>query len=185
MRKYVFLALICFCTVHAFAQKIVISGKNGNRKLEWADFTGKPDANSTFFAHTWYTLKYSYNNVVTNGDQATIDGFEAILELDPNKSWVRTDKTSDELLEHEQGHFNIGIMCMRELLTTVNGTSFSKSDYAEALRNIFREVMRKYNDMNVQYDNETEHFKNKEQQQKWNAVFAEKLELEKKQKKAE
>jgi|SRR6185436_9810935 len=185
MRKYVFLALICFCTVHAFAQKIVISGKNGNRKLEWADFTGKPDANSTFYAHTWYTLKYSYNNVVTNGDQATIDGFEAILELDPNKSWVRTDKTSDELLEHEQGHFNIGIMCMRELLTTVNGTSFSKSDYAEALRNIFREVMRKYNDMNVQYDNETEHFKNKEQQQKWNALFAEKLELEKKQKKAE
>jgi len=67
----------------------------------------------------------------------------------------------------------------------VNGTSFSKSDYAEALRNIFREVMRKYNDMNVQYDNETEHFKNKEQQQKWNALFAEKLELEKKQKKAE
>jgi hypothetical protein len=37
------------------------------------------------------------------------------------------------------------------------------------------ETIRKYNEMGVQYDRETEHFRNKEQQEKWNSLLAEKL----------
>jgi hypothetical protein len=179
MRRYLFLSLICFYCVCGLGQKIIINGQKCNRNLEWADFTGKPDINSTYYANTWYSVKYSYN-VTTTGDAATLSSFEVTLELDPSKSWAKSDKVSDELLAHEQGHFNIGILCMREVLSVVNKMTLTKTDYADAIRNVYGEIMRKYNEMNVQYDSETDHFKNKEQQQKWNALLAEKLAPERK-----
>ena len=119
-------------------------------------------------------MKYQYDNITTYGEQVSIGTFELTLELDPNRSWARTDKITDELLVHEQGHFNIGILCMREILSVVKKSSFTKSDYANEIQKLFNDILRKYNEMSVQYDSETEHFRNREQQE--NGIpFAEKL----------
>jgi len=177
MKKTLFLTLvgsivICLST---FSQRIIIHGKETDRKLEWSDFKGKVDMSSSYWAHTAYTIKYRYDNVKFNGEMATIVNFELSLELDPERTWARTEKISDELLIHEQGHFDIGILCAKEIMAIFNKTSFNKSDFSEALKSMVSETIRKYNEMGVQYDRETEHFRNKEQQEKWNSLLAEKL----------
>jgi hypothetical protein len=178
MRKtLVSFLLLCSLLLHrhAYSQRVIINGKEKHRQLTWQDFTGNPDNSSDLHAYTYYNLRYQYRNVSYSGESATLGDFEVTLELDPQKSWAKKDKLTDELLVHEQGHFNIGILCMRELLAIVKQTAFARGDYAARLQNIFNETMAKYNKLTIQYDQETNHFMDKEQQSKWNQFFSEKL----------
>jgi hypothetical protein len=166
---------ILFLNDTASSQKIIIKGQETKRKLTWPDFTGNPDPSSSLFAYTYYNLRYKYGNVRFIEDSAIIGGFEVILELDPQKSWAKADKVTDELLVHEQGHFNIGILCMREILSAFEETRFKKSDFNNKLQNMFTQSMNKYHNMTLQYDDETRHYQNKEQQLKWNQFFSDQL----------
>jgi predicted secreted Zn-dependent protease len=82
---------------------------------------------------------------------------------------------TDALLEHEQGHFNIGIMCVREFLSIIKSTKFIKSQYSARLKQIFQVVSDKYQQMHTQYDAETNHSINRTAQEKWNTFFKENI----------
>ena len=157
------------------SQKIIIKGQETKRKLTWPDFTGNPDQHSSLLAYTYYNLRYRYGNVRFIEDSAIVVGYEVTLELDPQKSWAKVDKLTDELLVHEQGHFNIGRLCMNEILAVFEETRFKKSDFKIKLQDIFTQAMSKYRNMTLQYDEETSHYQNKEQQLKWNQFFSEQL----------
>jgi hypothetical protein len=101
-----------------------------------------------------------------------MNGFEIILELDPNNSWAKNDKVTDALLIHEQGHFNLGILCVREILNKYKETKFTRSNYKVALQGIISDASKKYNDLGLLYDKETDHSKNIEEQLKWNKFFS-------------
>lgn len=103
---------------NCYSQRIIINGEEVLRKLQWSDFSGKPDNASPFYAYTSWKLKSKMNNVQFKGDSVIINDFEVRLELDSVKSWVKTDKATDELLLHEQGHFNFGILSMNEIRAT-------------------------------------------------------------------
>ena len=109
------------------------------------------------------------------GDSITIGKVEVIVELDAEKSLAKADKFTDELLIHEQGHFNIGILCMRELVNVFNQSKFTRTNFETDFKKIMNETTKKYKEMGVKYDTDTEHFKNKEQQTKWNVFFAQNL----------
>ena len=97
------------------------------------------------------------------------------MELDPKKSWAIKDEVSDELLVHEQGHFNIGILCIREIMEKFKQTKFTKSNFSQLLSNLFKSTTNKYSELTLNYDKETDHSKNKVQQAKWNKFFTEEL----------
>ena len=105
----------------------------------------------------------------------TIGIFEVTVELDSALAWVKMDKVSDELLMHEQGHFNIGILCGREILATLKQTRFEISNYRDQMQSIVQEILKKYIEMGNLYDSETNHFWNKKEQERWNALIADKL----------
>jgi hypothetical protein len=163
-------AIVLF-TVTGQSQKIIISGKEGNRPLIWSDFTGNVDKSSPYFAMTGWNINYSYSDVKIIGDSARIGSFNATLQLDPAGSWVRKEKATDELLKHEQGHFDIGILCQKELLSKIQASSYTKNNFKPLLQSIFNSTMQKYHRMGEQYDNETVHGKNKDNQEKWNTLI--------------
>ena len=177
MKRILLYALLasCFITVDSFGQTVIINGKSTDRKLTWEDFKATPDATSTYWAYTGYLVRYRYADVKIFSDSMTIGIFEVMVELDPARTWAKMDKVSDELLIHEQGHFNIGILCGREILATFKQTRFEISKYRDQMRSIFQEILRKYIEMGQQYDSETEHFRNKKEQERWNAWIAERL----------
>lgn len=157
------------------SQKIIINGQETIRKLSWSDFTGKVDDSSPFFAYTYYDIKSKWGNIKIIGDSVNIGNFEVTLELNPNKSWAKKDKVTSELLIHEQGHFNLGILAMKEMLDKFRESKFTRSNYNTGLQNIVTEALKKYNNMSVQYDEETNHSDNKQEQMKWNDFFSKNL----------
>jgi hypothetical protein len=92
-------------------------------------------------------------------------------------SWVKKGKETDELLSHEQGHFNIGKLCAIELTNSISKTVFLKSDFSDKFNAIYKEIRDKYEVMNGQYDLETNHSKDKVNQKKWDDFFKEKLQF--------
>lgn len=166
-------AVLLICT--AYSQKVIISGKEGSRPLKWADFTGDPDNSSSFFANTYWQIATQAADIKPAGDSVLVGKFLVTLQLDPVHSWVKAGRQTDELLAHEQGHFDAGILCMRECISLCEGKKFSKKNFNKELQTIFDRTFKKYTDLGKQYDDETDHSKNKEQQLKWHQFFEEKL----------
>ncbi len=169
--KWLIISLFTFTSGTALSQKIFINGNESNGKLKWADFTGKVDKKSTFNAFTSYKYKTNFGGIQAKGDSIIINGFEVTLELDQPNSWAKTEKVTDELLEHEQGHFNLGILTMKEIIERVNQSKFTKDNFQNSIQKIMNEVSLKYREMGVKYDEETNHSIDKEQQQNWNIFF--------------
>jgi hypothetical protein len=76
------------------------------------------------------------------------------------------------LLKHEQGHFDIGFLCHQEIISRFKNEILLRSDFQNKARAIFTDTMKKYHEMQLKYDEETNHSKNKESQEKWNVLLA-------------
>jgi len=169
----------CFVLISStfFAQQIIINDVQRDGKLTWNDFPEKNDPNLAFVAYIKYDYKYSIpsfkleNNVIV---PAEVIG---TLEFNRNESWVRPGMQSEEILEHEQGHFNIGILTIREIMKELKSIRFQPKEKnpKQILDGIVEKISKKYTEMEKQYDLETNHSQNKENQAKWNHFFREQL----------
>jgi hypothetical protein len=157
------------------AQKILIDGTEGNRQLLWADFKGAPNNSSPYFAYTAWKTNVKFSGVQFEGEKAFINGFEMTVEFDAKNSWVKKGKETDELLRHEQGHFDVGILYMQEVFQTIATASFTKAAYKDEFQKIIRDIHDKYVAMGDKYDKDTNHSIRKDEQAKWNAFFEEKV----------
>lgn len=175
MKSLLLLFILALSLSQAQSQKIIVGGKESDGKLQWSDFTGRVDKSSTFYAYTAYNIHPKIEGINLQGDSVSIANFEVILTLDPQKSWSRKDKQTEELLIHEQGHFNIGILCMRELVSTYKATKWLKAGFGAQMQTMISTVMKKYHEMGMRYDRETKHSMNKAEQEKWNLFFAQSL----------
>lgn len=160
----------------SYSQKIIVNGEESKGKLTWDDFTGKVNKDVEFNAFTSYKFHTKVGGIKFVGDSAIIDGFDIILYFDHKNSWVKKGKTTDELLMHEQGHFNLGILCIREIRRKFKEAKFTKNNYNSLLQSMVSESSKKYHEMGLTYDKETDHSKNAEQQTKWNNFFSGELE---------
>lgn len=161
---------VLLCSLQTAAQRIIIDGEETSRLLTWKDFPGKPDHDVTYFAFTYWNITYQYDAFKFKGDTVK---WQVNITVDLGKnSWKKRDKITDTLLKHEQGHFDVGIMCAMELQEKVNNTVFMKNNYQAKLSEVIKEVVDRYKKMDLQYDEETNHSANREQQWKWDALFA-------------
>lgn len=154
-----------------FCQDVIINGVNKNRLLTWDDFTGKPDKSSSHAANTYWNLNYSFQRISFKGDTAKVTGFSVKLELNENLSWVKQEKQTNNLLKHEQGHFDIGLICQLEIIKQFNSTVFFKTDFQNKIQTIFTAALDKYSQIGIKYDEETDHSKNQASQDNWNVFF--------------
>ena len=173
--KLLLLSLLLIGVTAVSAQKVLIGGQEGARLLTWADFKGVPDESSPFFAYTAWKTNVKFSNVQLEGEKAIVSGFEMTVEFDDKKSWVKKGKETDELLKHEQGHFDVGLLYMRDVLSSFPSVSFSRANFKEEFKNFIEAIHKKYSDMGKQYDKETAHSIQKVEQAKWNIFFDEHL----------
>jgi hypothetical protein len=175
MKKYFCIILLLFAGHLLNAQDIIINGKKGNRLLTWNDFKGEPDMHSYHDALTFWNIDYGLKNIALKGDTIRIGSFSVTLSLDNNKCWIKPQKQSDRLLKHEQGHFDLGLICQREIINTMNNTVFLKADFQQKINSIFSSILNKYQSLGQQYDKETNHSINQQSQDTWNAFFDKEL----------
>lgn len=139
--------------------------------ITWDDFSAEPDTNSPWAAHTYWHIRYKYK-ISFSKDKHNIK-LDVTCQL-KNNSWVK--RKEDRLLAHERGHYLIGWICALEFKKRVKNAKLSKTNHSSEVQKIFQETLDEYLKWEILYDEETDHYKNISNQQKWDRAIARKLE---------
>ncbi|RNC88541.1 MAG: DUF349 domain-containing protein [Allomuricauda sp.] len=167
-------ALLLFSIGSSFSQEIEESILwSPDIRLEWSNFKGSvpPDAVPAATTASGISYKYSANLLHHEVD---LD-FEVSAFFYPRESWYKPRVCDDNILQHEQLHFDISELYARKMRFQLQRTAFSKNVKQE-IRDIYREILKELKDFQDRYDWETNFSRNKEAQQEWNARIAEALE---------
>jgi len=170
-------SLVCICALlFSFGQS---ASAQAYRQLTIDDFQGVPHFNTGIIAYTNCSIDFRYQ-AYHQRDYYRLD-FDIHLMVNTNKSWMDKSKVTSgemltEILKHEQGHYIIAYLEQQELLRTVGHTVFH-ADYQYQAANIFNRIDAKYRQLNLDYDEDTQHMTNRIQQQSWDAYFKKKLEF--------
>lgn len=132
---------------------------NASRKLTWSDFTGSPDPHSTNAA-----LTSSNINIEFGYDE---EGFQYSIKcsFDKNRSWVRIK--NNEVLAHEQGHFDIAEIYARKLNKLMKAYRFNAKTAGTDINQLYENAMKQHRQTQLQYDQETDYSRNKPKQLEW------------------
>jgi len=131
-----------------------------DRKLTWNDFRGEPILSTAIAAKTQYSFSRTWN---TRGFTLTTS---MICYFSPCLSWSK-NKNSENLLAHEQGHFDIAEYFRRLYYKRISEAYYSPPTLQSTMENIYRNILHDSERMQRAYDNETTHSLKKEQQQQW------------------
>lgn len=140
-------------------------------KLNWDEhFKGEPNLNSKYTALTSLVFRYGYESAVSNNKVSLKFNFHA--DVNPQKSWYKSDRIKnkeerDYLLKHEQGHVNLNFLLKKEAERVLVKAKYSAKDYKTTIKKLGDSVIKKYDNLQKQYDEETEHSLNKKSQQNW------------------
>jgi predicted secreted Zn-dependent protease len=91
-----------------------------------------------------------------------------------DRSRITSEKMLAEVLRHEQGHYDIAYMEQQELIRALERTRFSANYQSEA-QSLFNRIDNKYKQLNYDYDDDTSHMQNRNQQSSWDAFFRQKI----------
>ncbi|MBO6606909.1 DUF922 domain-containing protein [Psychroserpens sp.] len=134
-------------------------------KLQWSDFKGPVDANSDAVAVTASGITFSFSLRQTNDRYV---GFESNAEAHfyPNKSWYMKESGNDHVLAHEQLHFDITELHVRQLRYDIAQLRVSQS-IKQDLQELHKKANENLAKMQHAYDTQTQNSINKERQAVW------------------
>lgn len=166
MKFFLFIVFLSYGT-HLWAQEEmdkIFWEKDG---LTWVNFEAQPDVNSAFHANTSAGLSYSWGLKNSNG---VIElEYEVKSYFNRKGSWVKSGSKKEDLLKHEQVHFDITELHARKLrkkLSEINVNALGKEP-REVLNNYYKAIEKERSLMQQKYDRETNHSLNKNAQLKW------------------
>jgi len=169
------MAVVAFCLPVYLAR----AQSSGYHQLRVEEFQGFPDVTSRDnVAYTNCYIDFNYHAKSERGSTVLLT-CDVKLIFDREKSWINHTKVTSakmikDILDHEQGHYMIAYMEQQELLRTINKTRFDTNYQIEA-SNIFDRIHEKYKQLSLDYDDDTGHMQNHEQQHSWDTYFKKRL----------
>jgi lipopolysaccharide export LptBFGC system permease protein LptF len=132
---------------------------SASRKLTWSDFKGTPDSHSSNAALTSsnINIEFGYDD----------KGFQYAIKcnFDKNRSWVRIK--NNEVLDHEQGHFDIAEIYARKLNKLMKAYHFNAKTVSADVNQLYETTMKQHRQTQIQYDQETDYSRNRPKQEEW------------------
>ena len=165
--KYSFLYLIMVIICFSFTQDDNLIMWQESNKIAWTDFKATSNNSSPYKAFTESEIK---TEIAAKNNEAHIS---IKTFFDKNKSWVKSK--TDELLAHEQLHFDITELWSRKFRQKVSGKTFSYKTFQKEVSAIQNDIYKGSKDMQTAYDKETQHSIVVESQKKWEKKIAEDL----------
>ena len=132
---------------------------SAERKLTYSDFAGSAPISSPWVANTSSNIYFSYD---FNNDQ--LHEITAYSSFTPSKSWMK--KKIPEVLHHEQLHFDITELYARKLYVDASKLIGQRGN-TNQLKQLFKDANSECNEMQNQYDEESNHGVNEEKQIEW------------------
>ena len=165
--KYTLL-FVGLCLLFSFDEQPIFLQDNDDgyvhwneRKLKWSDFQGEIPPDSKFHAltHSAISLDFEGEGVVLKFDIQTI--------FDPNKSWKK-EGVDSYILNHEQVHFDITEYHARLLRKKLKTNRYKSIEtISDEVKELFNDAFDNANNMQLKYDEETNHSINRKKQKKW------------------
>lgn len=145
-------------TTVLFQQTNLIAWKQA-RKLSWEDFKATPDAGSSNAALTSSSIniEFGFDNT---GLQYSIK-----CSFDKTKSWVRIK--NNDVLGHEQGHFDLAEVYARKLNKAMKEYKFNAKTVGDDVNKLYDNMMKLHHEAQNTYDHETDYSRNKLRQEEW------------------
>lgn len=150
-----------------------------DRKLEWTDFTGKPDYSASWASAIYWRVFYTTDSTYTYG----LPGEEGEAYIEPNlkvwyaideRSWVKPRHKTDVILNHEQGHLNIAQMCALDFQKTVKLMKpIKRFNWKWKIDSTYYSILGKCQQVQNMYDVETDHGLNQKKQLVWDKKIVE------------
>jgi hypothetical protein len=138
---------------------------SGKRRLKWDDFkaTARHGSDEDVAAQTYCAVKYKgiYVRLFGQGEIHVSNIFYC------DSSWVDSQKKySLELLEHEQGHFDLCEVYARMFRQKIRENKLSVNNPSD-LDDVFYAIMNQYRKRQDLYDEQTKHGLNRKNQLEW------------------
>ena len=137
---------------------------NKARKLTWNDFKGKAPSDTPVAALTASGISYSFSSV-EHGDGMAIR-YIITANFYPSRSWYQPRYGSDNVLAHEQLHFDITELFARRFRRQLDTTQFTKNIKAE-VGAIFKQINKELLEYQDRYDLETNSSRLLDRQREW------------------
>jgi hypothetical protein len=159
--------LVAFIAAFAGAD----SGGIARKVLTWADFVGTPDADSPYDAYTYWMVSYSYSWKRGSDGYAIVD--LSVRNWLDEKSWVKypLPKNHKQLLAHEQRHYDFSVLTALEFKRLVTASKFHPSEVDAEIERLFDDTLAFYVDLELAYDEETNHGLDRDGQRRWDEWF--------------
>jgi len=132
---------------------------SSSRRLTWSDYQAAPERNSDAAASTTTYLMVNYH--FKEGDFS----YEIESKFSRTRSWG-LHKTP-YILAHEQGHFDIAEVFARKFHKRLSEYRFNRRTYQHDLQKIYKDIIDEKEKAQNDYDRQTNHSINKEQQAIW------------------
>ncbi len=139
---------------------------DANRNLVWEDFKGNPKliSNTNTAAQTYcgFSFQTNYLTILTKTKIFVTTTFTC------NLSWVRPDqKDRTDLLEHEQGHFDLCEVYARHLRKKLHEKKMTLFNLSTDANIILKDIYALYLDRQELYEKETSYGLNRQKQIEW------------------
>lgn len=172
LRMKKLLLALCLAPSLSFAQSIAINGKEGYRKLTWDDYRGAPAKKSGLTAMTLCNITWQVNTALAKQDKDSFPSLKVSVSFGEN-SWVnRENEPTPAMLRHEQGHFDIAVVCAAELQRKFNDTTFGTFETAmPCITRMYQETLAKCDRMRSRYGITTSNSRNTKEQAAWDTYL--------------
>jgi hypothetical protein len=159
---------------------------NAAALIDWSLFQGTPplDASQrTEAAAIHMTIRWRASYSVSSIDGSSWAGRIASISvtntMEPAYSWVVPGKAFDDVLTHEQLHFDLNEVYRRKLecllLATSACSNTSQQGAVDSLNSVLHQtaevVLQKLSDMQTLYDSQTSHSSNRAEQARWQSLI--------------
>lgn len=163
---------VLFFSLHQNTNEETLIWK-ATKKLTWADFKGKPIANSNAAALTASGITFGYS--VKTANNRIIDYTTSVeAHFYPNKSWYKTTNATPYILAHEQLHFDITELYARKFRQQISKLKLNQNIKSQ-LKRLHTAINKALSNTQNKYDEQTHHSINKKAQAQWQTYIAAEL----------
>lgn len=150
-----------------------------SRNVQWTDFVAPPPPNSHAHAHIATDVNLAYTYASGPGGVRLNDNVTVTIRLHQQQSWAKKQlinswpsQARQDLLRHEQGHYDITALMGRDLFIDVMALKLQSFSNLSALQTALQTIRQRYDPQPVhnKYDHlqQTDHGRNAPQQTAWN-----------------
>jgi hypothetical protein len=144
-----------------------------SRKLSWADFKADPNLESDAVALTASGITFSYS-VKTSGRKIIDFSTSVEAHFYPNKSWYLKEKGGDQILRHEQLHFDITELYARKFREQLK-TLVVNQKVEKEMQRLHITINEALDEAQKRYDSQSNHSRNRDAQNQWEIFIQEEL----------